>query len=434
MLKSGKTPLFRARNIEKLFDVGEIYIKLEGMNPSGHKYDRMAEVIIKYAKDKGYASIIIDGSYHYINALRHFAMLESFDVRIPVYKNQRWKTKRYPQEDLIRIKREIQEVALSEIEAIAMKEEAYLAIEGHQNRHISKMALEGLMDEITTKLSYEVDTIFSQVTFGYTLTSIHSALLRYWVNGAMDHFPKIICGTSDTVKRIVEDSHMSDYFSEVNGKSEKALVDETMRAVKETNADLQVVDENLLRECVKFLKRHEHIDVGVFDSYAFAPFYIKAKAGELKKGKHVIILNNAKSIINVQSISDFDEFSKDKLIGYTKSWLAQYSDSRAETEEAIQNAIDKGFLLIASRNGQYEGICVVVCIGFEHFHPTYHLAYVGTDQTSKGRGVATELINRAIELSGGKISLHVDLDNKGAKKLYEKLGFKSYYTRMIYKS
>ncbi len=124
---------------------------------------------------------------------------------------------------------------------------------------------------------------------------------------------------------------------------------------------------------------------------------------------------------------------KEKLIDYTRTWLAQYSDSVLETEEAIQNAMEKGFILLASRNDNYEGICVIVNMGYDHFHPTYHLAYIGTDKNSKGRGVATELIQRALDLTDGKLSLHVDLDNKGAMKLYEKLGFKHFYNRMIYK-
>ena len=94
--------------------------------------------------------------------------------------------------------------------------------------------------------------------------------------------------------------------------------------------------------------------------------------------------------------------------------------------------MEKGHILLASRNGKYEGVCIVANTGFEYFHPHYHLAYIGTEKSSKGRGLATELIQRAIDLTDGSISLHVDLDNKGAKKLYEKLGFKHVYNRMIY--
>ena len=120
------------------------------------------------------------------------------------------------------------------------------------------------------------------------------------------------------------------------------------------------------------------------------------------------------------------------MVKLTRELLVEYSDSVEETEDAIMNAIDKGFILLASRDGVYEGVCIIANLGFKDFIPKYHLAYVGTNKSSKGRGVGTELIQRAIDLTDGNLSLHVDLDNKGAKKLYERLGFKHTYNRMIY--
>jgi len=79
------------------------------------------------------------------------------------------------------------------------------------------------------------------------------------------------------------------------------------------------------------------------------------------------------------------------------------------------------------------GICIIVHMGFDDFIPSYHLAYIGVLKGNKGRGVATELINQAIEKTGGNLSLHVDIPNGSAKKLYEKMGFVHTYDRMLYK-
>jgi threonine synthase len=97
------------------------------------------------------------------------------------------------------------------------------------------------------------------------------------------------------------------------------------------------------------------------------------------------------------------------------------------------NALQKGFVLEASRKGEIHGICIIVNLGFEAFIPTYHLAYIGVKKGNAGRGVATELINAAIDKTNGKLSLHVDRPNQRAKKLYEKMGFVHYYDRMLYK-
>lgn len=57
---------------------------------------------------------------------------------------------------------------------------------------------------------------------------------------------------------------------------------------------------------------------------------------------------------------------------------------------------------------------------------------MGTAPKSNGRGIGTELVKRAIDISDGHVSLHVDPTNQRAKKLYEKLGFKHFYDRMMY--
>ena len=61
-----------------------------------------------------------------------------------------------------------------------------------------------------------------------------------------------------------------------------------------------------------------------------------------------------------------------------------------------------------------------------------NLAYIATNDNVRGRGIATELLSKAIELSKGNLSLHVDIDNDRAIKLYEKMGFTSSYIRMMY--
>ena len=146
----------------------------------------------------------------------------------------------------------------------------------------------------------------------------------------------------------------------------------------------------------------------------------------------MIILNDARSEIEVCEIKSFNDKNKDDLIEMTRTWLATYNDSVGETVDAIEKAMKEGFLLIAKRNGEEQGICIVVNMGFERFIPTYHLAYIGVKPGNKGRGVASELIGRAIELTDGNLSLHVDLDNKRAKNLYRKMGFNHVYDRMIY--
>ncbi|MCK8058199.1 MULTISPECIES: pyridoxal-phosphate dependent enzyme [unclassified Fusibacter] len=445
MLKSGKTPLLRARKLEKLFDVGEIYLKLEGLNPTGHKLDRIAEILIKDTIAHRFKKILADGSLNFINALTYFAELEEIEVIIPIFRNERWKNKKIKGLLLDCKTMEVSDKYEAYVE-LAEKNDCYLAAEGYSNTHISQMILEELTYEITQKIGYEIDTIFTQFCYGYTVTSIYNSYLKGWLKGSVSKFPQLLCGTWHDFDKLYE------YYSKPKNKlhkgtdapdrditvsssvfqDDKLLID-SYNAVTETNGEIIKVSENRLKESTRLLRKHEQINVSQQDSYAFAAFYEQVISGKLKKGKHVIILNEGKSSVKIEDMKESVEFSKEELVEFTKDWLAKYSDSTQETADAISNATEKGFILMASRNNEYEGICIIVNTGFKDFIPSYHLAYIGTDKESGGRGVGTELIKRAIDLTDGNLSLHVDLDNKGAKKLYEKMGFKHCYNRMLYK-
>ena len=72
MLESGKTPLLRTKRIEEKLNVGEIYVKLEGVNPTGHKVDRIVEVLVKRAKDRGYSEIYAQGPQAFMTSMDYF--------------------------------------------------------------------------------------------------------------------------------------------------------------------------------------------------------------------------------------------------------------------------------------------------------------------------------------------------------------------------
>lgn len=424
MLKSGNTPLLRARKLEKLLNVGEIYIKLEGLNPSGHKDDRIAEMLVKDAIAHKQNSIIANGSQSYIGSLLYFAGLENIEVRIPLFKNERWKSTKFKSEnimDLRNSKRISQEELLTEK---AIDENAYLAVEGFTNTHISQMVLEKLTDEIVEKLNYKVDDIWNQLGCAYTLTSSYNSLLKKWIDGNIEIFPTLYYGmwSKDVSKTI----------SGANAIIDDKLLEETLQAAAETNGEIIYVSDEELIDAEKLLKKVEHIQMSRREAYSFAAFYKLAKDKKIKKGKHVIILDEGKSIVKIDSIKNYDLMSKADLVEFTLNCLASYSDDEFETEEAIDNAMEKGFILLASRGGVFEGVCVIANLEFEHFLRKYHLAFIGTNKSSTGRGVGSELIQRAIDLTDGEVSLHVEMENKVAKKIYEKYGFKHVYNRMIY--
>ena len=190
--------------------------------------------------------------------------------------------------------------------------------------------------------------------------------------------------------------------------------------------------DDLIKEAHNLLAKEEHIRVKKQEVLPFAMFLKRYKQDQINDGEHVIIIDQAKTRVKIRRLESFDDISKDDLLAYVDHYLDQYSDPIDDAKDALENAMDKGYILVASRDEEVDGVCVVVHMGFNQFIPTYHLAYIGTNPKSKGRGLGTELIEYAVDLADGNISLHVDLDNQRAKKLYEKMGFKHVYNRMIF--
>lgn len=186
----------------------------------------------------------------------------------------------------------------------------------------------------------------------------------------------------------------------------------------------------MIKETIKLIKRLEHITVTAEEAYSLAAFIYSE---DKHKGTHTIILNDGKNDIDIKEISKDPKLNKDEIVAITQKLLEPYADSVEETSDAVQKAIDVGFIFKATRGSEIQGICIIVHMGFSDFIPSYHLAYIGVMKGNKGRGVATELINQAIEKTGGNLSLHVDIPNSSAKKLYEKMGFVHMYDRMLYK-
>lgn len=448
MLKSGKTPLVRARNLEKKLNVGEIYLKLEGQNPTGHKNDRIGEVLAKNARAHNKSKIIVDGSLTFIKSVIYFSELYDLKIIIPVFKKESWKKKKFNEKYLVNFGYLKGEDTFELIKKLSDESNAFIAIEGFTNTHISQMVLEDLVSEILEKLKYDLDTVTTQLDYGYTLTGLYNIFLKNLMNDNLSKFPKVFCGVwkynSKIFKRYLEDTNhgyssnildemSTEHIPKESFQLDKKLLTDMHEAISETNSIVTSITKEELKNVSKLLKKSEMINIDYRESYALAAFIKEVKEGIIGKGKHVIILNDAKTISNVEEYNKTMDITLEELVMMTKKWLAEYHEPTLETKEAIENALDKGYILLASINGKYEGICVIINLGFEAFFPKYHLAYIGTSDKLKGRGLGSELIQRAIDLTKGSLSLHVDLDNKGAKKMYKKYGFEHYYNRMIYK-
>lgn len=427
MKLSGKTPLLRATNLEKKLQIKQIYIKLEGSNPTHHKDDRIAEVLCKDASAHHHSTILAEGTNAYLRAMEYFARENNLEIIIPRFKNETWKMKRFETSVILDARKEDKTKKIQYLQRIARENHYYLAVEGYTKKNISLIALEELTKEITSKKE-NISAIYTQISHGYTITSMYNVLLRQWMESDTV-IPKIYCGTNP------KNSFETDLIGhDINSyvQNNQNLLASSTQALKESNGQKVLVSEEELLYAKKLLRTLEHIKISTESAYPLAAFLSKVKSGDVKEGTHIIILDDARSRLDIEQVTNFKTHSAEEILRITKSYLANYSDPLIEMKEAITNAMDKGLILLAKQNDEILGVTIIVNMQFENFIPTYHIAYIGTSLHNKGRGIGTELIKYAVNSTDGNLSLHVDLDNKTAKKLYEKMGFQHMYNRMLY--
>lgn len=82
-LRIGNTPLVRAQKLEKKLGVRRLYLKLEGMNPSGTHKDRMALIYALDARSKGLDRVVAATCGNYGAALAY--VCDKLNMKCDVY-------------------------------------------------------------------------------------------------------------------------------------------------------------------------------------------------------------------------------------------------------------------------------------------------------------------------------------------------------------
>lgn len=382
----GKTPLLRAKNIEKILGIERLYLKLEGNNPKSSKYDRLAKSIINLAIAKQKTEIYIDGKKPLIKSLVYH--LKAYDLKLlmPESKKVKWKNSFNESfVDYIKVSEDKKPLEIDNLE----ENSDYLIIDESTLQLLANISFENIASETLKRLNGEISS------FTYYTDELYA----------------------NTV--------YNDYFLKEQVKNQLALP----KIIEAKKTDLA---SGLIVEAKIMLQKQEQLKVKEVDALAFACFLKAFRNQELETGNHVVVLDRAKSKISIEQINDFSIISRETLVDYVYNYLDRYSDSKTETLEAIELAMKEGFILLAKREEEIAGVVIIVNMGFEEFIPKYHLAYIGINPNNKGRGIGSDLIKAAIDLTQGNLSLHVDLDNKSARRLYKKMGFKHAYDRMIY--
>jgi threonine synthase len=331
----------------------------------------------------------------------------------------------------------------------ADKHSWYNANPGMQNNILNMYGFAYIAKEINRQLSEEPDTVFCQTGNGASVSGLHLGFRELWVGEKTETIPRLYAISTAHGNAIVRSYEVRseqmisldpDDLIEQQSDNNRHLLhaqcfngQDALNSLYATEGTaIGITDEELLRAAERF-DGLEEITHTIPNLYPIAGLYKVATDDQLKDGVHVVVLHDGKVDLDIRILEKYElSVSFREFLNKLDDWLIQFSDPLEEIEEAVENAFHHGFVLGAYFQGMLSGIAVVSKTRFKTFFPQYHLSYIATRKGVKGRGIATELLDKVIDLAKGDLSLHVEVDNERATKLYEKMGFQKKYYRMLY--
>ena len=146
--------------------------------------------------------------------------------------------------------------------------------------------------------------------------------------------------------------------------------------------------------------------------------------------------------MNYQVLTSIDHASylvKKQIADFLHIHLEEYADKKTMIMKCLDYALSYfphqgGFVVLAKDQDEIVGAVVVTQTGMEEYIPANAMVYLAVHKDYRQKGIATNLMKKAIRLAKGGISLRVAPDNP-AFRLFEKLGFTHKYLEMrLFKS
>lgn len=202
----GKTSLIRAKYIEQSWDIDELYLKLEGENPTGTHKDRLAIQHVDDAIIRNHDTITVGSCGNYGVAMSFVACKSKLNCKVFVPKkytgNHIKQMKDYGSE-VFRIEGGYEE-SVEKSRAMAEKNDWYDANPGNKNTPISMVAYVDIADEIQQGLDETPKTISVPVGNGTTLAGIHLGFRLLWRKNRSKDIPIMLAASSRGNNAIIE--------------------------------------------------------------------------------------------------------------------------------------------------------------------------------------------------------------------------------------
>lgn len=272
-IEIGDTPLNRVRNIEREFDIRQLYIKYEGENPSGTQKDRIAFTQVHDAIRRKFKIISLATCGNYGVAISYAAFLAGLHCKIFIpetYHTNRILEMENFNAEIIRLPGSYEETVI-ESSKLSNENKWYDANPGSANTSLQISAYAEIAYEIYDQLHDAPKIIAAPVSNGTLLAGIYRGFVSLYKRGKTSKVPVFIAGSAAYKNPIITSFKAGkDVCTDIDPKIVKETAvneplinwhsfdgDEALYALKQTNGNAFHISDKKMKEMSRFLHKKE---------------------------------------------------------------------------------------------------------------------------------------------------------------------------------
>ena len=204
-LEVGDTSLNRAKNLEREFDIRQLFIKYEGENPTGTQKDRIAFAQVQDAFRRNYDIISLATCGNYGVAVAFAAYLAGIHCKVFIpetYHTERVKEMEKFDAEIIRLPGTYEDT-VSASSKLALENEWYDANPGGANTSLQIAAYAEIANEIYDQLRDAPKYIAAPVSNGTLLAGIYRGFVSLYKRGKTSRVPVFVAGSASYKNPII---------------------------------------------------------------------------------------------------------------------------------------------------------------------------------------------------------------------------------------
>lgn len=273
----GDTPLIRARGVERATGLRQLYLKVEGDNPTGTQKDRIAFAQVYDALRRGFDGVCFATCGNYGVAMAYAAAIPG--LRCVAVVPESWHAPRVKQIEqlgatVVRAGRDYED-AVEHASRLAAAKGLYDANPGGENEALQLRAYKDIASEVYDELRDAPAAVAVPVSNGTCLAGIHRGFVSLERRGRSSRIPAVVAGSAFRKNPIVAAfrrglAHCEDLHPDAVRETSvnEPLInwhaidgDAALAGLRETHGHAADVSDKRMRELASLLRTEQGLQV-----------------------------------------------------------------------------------------------------------------------------------------------------------------------------